>query len=39
LLDRKLDMTALMVSLIEEFPASFAYMNASRALRGIPLLE
>src|SRR5665647_1264074 len=35
LLDRKLDMTALMVSLIEEFPASFAYMNASRALRGI----
>ena len=39
LLDRKLDMTALMVSLIEEFPASFAYMNANRALRGIPILE
>jgi len=32
-------MVALMVSLIEEFPASSAYMNANRALRGIPILE
>jgi len=39
LLERKLDLTALMVSLIEEFPASFDYMNANRALRGIPIFE
>ena len=39
LLNKKLDMTALMVSLIEEFPESVAYMDANRALRGIPILE
>lgn len=37
LLDRKLDMTALMVSLIEEYPESVAYLNADRVSRGIPI--
>ena len=39
LLERKLDLTALMVSLIEEFPESATYMSTNRAFRGIPLLE
>jgi predicted glycosyltransferase len=39
LLEGTLDMTALMVSLIEAFPASFAHLKATAALRSIPLLE
>jgi hypothetical protein len=39
LLERKLDITALMVSLIEASPASFAHLKATAALRSIPLLE
>ena len=39
LLDRKFDMTELMVSLIEGYPESFAYLNADRVSRGIPILE
>jgi hypothetical protein len=33
LLERKLDITALMVSLIEAYPASFAHLKATAALR------
>jgi hypothetical protein len=39
LLDRKLDMVSLMVSLIEGYPASVLRLNAASAYRGIPLLE
>jgi predicted glycosyltransferase len=39
LLERKLDMVALMVSLIEGYPHSVARLNAASAYRGIPLLE
>jgi predicted glycosyltransferase len=39
LLEKKLDMVALMVSLIEGYPASVARLNAASAFRGIPLLE
>jgi hypothetical protein len=39
LLEGKLDMVALMVSLIEGYPASVARLNATSAYRGIPLLE
>jgi hypothetical protein len=39
LLERKLDMVALMVSLIEGYPPSVARLNAASAYRGIPLLE
>ena len=39
LLERKLDMVALMVSLIEGYPPSVARLNAASAYLGIPLLE
>ena len=39
LLERKLDMAALMVSLIEGYPASVARLKAASAYRGILLLE
>jgi predicted glycosyltransferase len=39
LLEKKLDMVALMVSLIEGYPASVARLNAASAFRGISLLE
>jgi len=39
LLERKLDMVALMVSLIEGYPASVARLNAVYARRGTPLLD
>ncbi|HYC21020.1 MAG TPA: hypothetical protein VEF35_10555 [Candidatus Bathyarchaeia archaeon] len=39
LLERKLDITALMVSLIEAYPTSFAHLKATAALRSIPPLE
>jgi len=39
LLQRKLDMAALMVSLIESYAASVCCLNAAGTYRGIPLLD